>query len=56
MGWIATQSDDPDKYYVTRSGREAVQKSVPEDLRGKTKITQGVRRKKQTKAGSKGTA
>lgn len=48
VGWIAPQSDDPDKYYVTRSGREAVQRSFPEDLRGKTKITQGSRRKKRT--------
>jgi len=53
VGWIAPQSDDPDKYYVTRSGLEAVQKSFPDDLRGKTKITQGARRKKRTAKESK---
>ncbi len=47
VGWIAPQSDDPDKYYVTRSGREAVQKSFPDEVRGKTKISQGARRKRR---------
>ena len=37
VGWIAPQQDDPDKYYITRSGREAVQRSFPDDLRDKTK-------------------
>ena len=44
---IAPQQDDPDKYYISRSDREAVQRSFPDDLRDKRRESpQGARQAK----------
>jgi hypothetical protein len=46
IGWIAPKTDQADAYYLTKTGQEAVNQKFPAEIRKKTKISKGGRKKK----------
>jgi hypothetical protein len=45
-GWIAHKSDDKNAYYVTKSGNDAIKAKFPVDLKKKTQVRKGGKKKK----------
>lgn len=48
IGWIAVKTGDKDTYYLTRTGNDAVENGFPDNLRRKTRLSRGSRRKIMT--------
>lgn len=49
VGWLAERHGKKDNYYLTDSGEKAVKAHFPEEIRKKTKVSSGGRRKKVAK-------
>lgn len=48
IGWLAPGKGDPDSYYLTQSGVDAVEQKFPPEIRAKTKVSMGGRKKKNS--------
>ncbi len=48
IGWIAPKTDQADAYYLTKTGQDAVSQKFPAEIRRKTKISKGGRKKKSS--------
>jgi hypothetical protein len=47
IGWLANKENDSDVYQLTTSGMEAVAKKFPPELRAKTKVSMGGKKRKR---------
>ena len=48
IGWLADKQGASDTYYITSSGSQAVRSKFPPELRKKTKVSKGGRRRKES--------
>lgn len=46
IGWLAPTPNDPELFYVTRTGSSAVAQKFPPEVRAKTRVGSGARKRK----------
>lgn len=51
VGWLAPEPDDPDEYYVTESGRKAVEAKFSPEIKKTTTVGKTERRRRPRKKG-----